>query len=234
MTHFVLNDLRCNTYQSRRRQRSSWPAGGPAHSAMHERERGMSISTRGSAVPYEAPRSPGFRRMFREGHLTLGLFFAIESYVTDMPTMAGQVELARKAEADGFAALWTRDVPLRDPTFGEVGQIFDPWVWRGYVTAHTSTIALATGAIVLPIIRCTWRRRPRPCTTCRWDGSCWGGLRRPANRVSRVRSRYRSGWLTFSRVACIHARRGAARRLAWCRINAWRIAWRRACSNAAL
>src|ERR1700688_1789048 len=80
MTHFVLNDLRCNTYQSRRRQRSSWPAGGPAHSAMHERERGMSISTRGSAVPYEAPRSPGFRRMFREGHLTLGLFFAIESY----------------------------------------------------------------------------------------------------------------------------------------------------------
>src|ERR1700676_2449864 len=195
MTHFVLNDLRCNTYQSRRRQRSSWPAGGPAHSAMHERERGMSISTRGSAVPYEAPRSPGFRRMFREGHLTLGLFFAIESYVTDMPTMAGQVELARKAEADGFAALWTRDVPLRDPTFGEVGQIFDPWVWRGYVTAHTSTIALATGAIVLPIIRCTWRRRPRPCTTCRWDGSCWGGLRRPANRVSRVRSRYRSGWL---------------------------------------
>ena len=134
----------------------------------------MSISTRGSAVPYEAPRSPGFRRMFREGHLTLGLFFAIESYVTDMPTMAGQVELARKAEADGFAALWTRDVPLRGPTFGEVGQIFDPWVWRGYVTAHTSTIALATGAIVLPIIRCTWRRRPRPCTTCRRDGSCWG------------------------------------------------------------
>jgi len=41
----------------------------------------MSISTRGPAVPYEAPRSPGFRRMFREGHLTLGLFFAIESYV---------------------------------------------------------------------------------------------------------------------------------------------------------
>jgi hypothetical protein len=149
-------------------------AGGPAHGAMHEWERGMSISTRGPAVPYEAPRSPGFRRMFREGHLTLGLFFAIESYVTDMPTMAGQVELARKAEADGFAALWTRDVPLRDPTFGEVGQIFDPWVWRGYVTAHTSTIALATGAIVLPIIRCTWRRRPRPCTTCRRDGSCWG------------------------------------------------------------
>jgi hypothetical protein len=51
-----------------------------------------------------------------------------------------------------IAALWMRDVPLRDPTFGEVGQIFDPWVWRGHVTAHTSTIALATGAIVLPII----------------------------------------------------------------------------------
>jgi luciferase-type oxidoreductase len=94
---------------------------------------------------------PGFRRMFAPGRLTLGVFFAIESYAGDTPTMEGQIELSRDAEAAGFAALWVRDVPLRDPTFGDVGQIYDPWVWMGHVTGATSEIALATGAIVLPL-----------------------------------------------------------------------------------
>jgi alkanesulfonate monooxygenase SsuD/methylene tetrahydromethanopterin reductase-like flavin-dependent oxidoreductase (luciferase family) len=130
--------------------------------------------------------------MFREGHLTLGLFFAIESYVTDMPTMTGQVELARKAEADGFAALWTRDVPLRDPTFGEVGQIFRSMGLarlrdRAYQhdrardrrhrpTDHPLHVAKASASVH----NLSQRRL------------VLGGLRRPANRVSRVRSRYRS------------------------------------------
>jgi luciferase-type oxidoreductase len=99
----------------------------------------------------DPPLVPGFRRMFEPQRLTLGLFFAIESYEGDVPTMAGQVELARAAEAGGFAALWVRDVPLRDPTFGDVGQVYDPWVWLGLVTGQTTEIALATGAIVLPL-----------------------------------------------------------------------------------
>jgi luciferase-type oxidoreductase len=99
----------------------------------------------------EAPRAPGFRRMFAPDALTLGLFFAIESYSGDTPTMHGQLELARAAEEGGFAALWARDVPLRDPSFGDVGQVYDPWVWLGHVAAVTSEIALATGAIVLPL-----------------------------------------------------------------------------------
>jgi luciferase-type oxidoreductase len=98
-----------------------------------------------------APAGPGFRRMFAEARLTLGLFFAIESYEGDTPTMAGQLELAQAAEALGFAALWVRDVPLRVPSFGDVGQVYDPWVWLGQVAGVTSTIALATGAIVLPL-----------------------------------------------------------------------------------
>jgi luciferase-type oxidoreductase len=65
--------------------------------------------------------------------------------------MEGQEVLARRAEALGFAALWFRDVPLRDPRFGDVGQIYDPWVYLGYVTALTERIALVTGAVVLPI-----------------------------------------------------------------------------------
>jgi luciferase-type oxidoreductase len=65
--------------------------------------------------------------------------------------MVDQVALAARAEALGFAALWFRDVPLRDPSFGDVGQVFDPWVYLGFIAAQTRRIALATGAIVLPL-----------------------------------------------------------------------------------
>lgn len=93
----------------------------------------------------------GFRRMFAPDKMTIGVFFAIESYKGDTPVMSRQVELARRAEQLGFAALWFRDVPLRDPGFGDVGQIYDPWVYLGYIVAHTSSIALATGSIIFPI-----------------------------------------------------------------------------------
>jgi luciferase-type oxidoreductase len=95
--------------------------------------------------------SAGFRRMFAPGRLSLGVFFPIESFERDEPTMRDQPRLARRAEELGFAALWTRDVPLRDPNFGDVGQVYDPWVWLGLIAAHTSTIALATGSIILPL-----------------------------------------------------------------------------------
>lgn len=94
---------------------------------------------------------PGFRRMFAKHRLTLGIFFPIESFKTDQPRMQNQMSLAQQAEQANFAALWFRDVPLRDPSFGDVGQIFDPWVYLGYVVAHTHHIALATGAIILPL-----------------------------------------------------------------------------------
>lgn len=94
--------------------------------------------------------APGWRRTFGAG-LTLGLFFPIEGYWKDEPTMAGQEALARRAEELGFAALWVRDVPLRDPAFGDLGQVYDPWVWLGWIAAHTRDIALATGAIALPL-----------------------------------------------------------------------------------
>jgi luciferase-type oxidoreductase len=89
--------------------------------------------------------------MFERGRLTLGVFFPIEAFTGDQPAMQGQVTLAQRAERGGFAALWFRDVPLRDPAFGDLGQVFDPWVYLGYIAAHTRTIALATGSIVLPI-----------------------------------------------------------------------------------
>jgi luciferase-type oxidoreductase len=93
----------------------------------------------------------GFQRMFAPDRLTLGVFFPIEAFAGDQPTMAGQEDLARRAEALGYAALWCRDVPLRDPKFGDVGQVYDPWVYLGWIAAQTRTIALATGALVLTL-----------------------------------------------------------------------------------
>lgn len=92
-----------------------------------------------------------FAETFREGRLSLGVFFPIEAFVGSAPTMAGQAELARRAEQLGFRALWFRDVPLLDPDFGDVGQVFDPWVYLGYIAARTSTIHLAPGSIILPL-----------------------------------------------------------------------------------
>ncbi len=96
-------------------------------------------------------RHPGFSRMFQPGRLTLGVFFPIEAFEGANPTMQGQVELARRASELGFTALWFRDVPLLDPHFGDVGQIYDPWTYLGYIAAQTEGIALATGSIVLPL-----------------------------------------------------------------------------------
>tara|TARA_R110001599_G_scaffold336910_2_gene554967 strand:+ start:4390 stop:5295 length:906 start_codon:yes stop_codon:yes gene_type:complete len=88
--------------------------------------------------------------MFKEGQMTLGLFFPIESYTGPVPLMdlQQQIESAKLAERYGFSALFFRDVFLNVPSFGDTGHIYDPWVFMGYVMAHTSRIALATGSIV--------------------------------------------------------------------------------------
>lgn len=98
-----------------------------------------------------ASEASGFQKMFAPGRLTVGVFFPIEAFKGDQPTMRNQEYLARRAEELGFAALWFRDVPLRDPNFGDIGQVYDPWVYLGWIAAHTRTIALATGSIILPV-----------------------------------------------------------------------------------
>src|SRR5699024_4566693 len=92
----------------------------------------------------------GYTNMFEKDNLTLELFFTIESYEGSIPEMdlVKQIRLAKKAEEAQFASLFVRDVPLHDPNFGDVGQIYDPWVFLGYVAAHTKRISLTTGSIV--------------------------------------------------------------------------------------
>jgi luciferase-type oxidoreductase len=101
-----------------------------------------------SARPSDAK---GFQAMFAPDRLTVGVFFPIEAFSGDQPTMLDQERLARRAEELGYAALWCRDVPMRDPSFGDLGQVYDPWVYLGWIAAHTKAIALATGALVLTL-----------------------------------------------------------------------------------
>ncbi|MET1259060.1 LLM class oxidoreductase [Flagellimonas sp. DF-77] len=92
-----------------------------------------------------------FENVIQKNRLSLGLVFPIESYSGSLARMEGQEELAQKAEALGFKALWFRDVPFHDPTFGDAGQLYDPWVYMTHIMNHTERIALATGSIILPL-----------------------------------------------------------------------------------
>ena len=103
-----------------------------------------------SDTPYT--ELPGFSGTFRPGELTVGLSLPVARGVEGGPddSLDQQVMMVRRAEQAGFAAVWVRDIPLRVDTFGDVGQVWDPWMYLSYLAARTSTIALGTAAIVVP------------------------------------------------------------------------------------
>lgn len=102
-----------------------------------------------SEIPYSA--QPGFARTYGANKLTLGLVFPIDSSYGTGSAMKGQIALAQQAESAGFAALWVRDIPLYDPGFGDLGQIFEPLVYLAFLAAQTKDIALGTSSMVIPI-----------------------------------------------------------------------------------
>ncbi|WP_082883556.1 LLM class oxidoreductase [Caballeronia calidae] len=94
---------------------------------------------------------PGFQRLFRPDALTIGLILPLETHPgRPAPTMHDHVQMAQRAEALGFGALWMRDVPFYDPKYGDVAQVFEPMVYIAYLAAATRSIALGTTGIVLP------------------------------------------------------------------------------------
>ncbi len=93
-----------------------------------------------------------FNNVFVKNKLTLGLAIPIENYESTLaPTMEHHAEMAILAEDLGFKAIWLRDVPFNVPNFGDAGQMFDPFTYLGYLAAKTSTIALGTSSIILPL-----------------------------------------------------------------------------------
>ncbi|MEL6465178.1 MAG: LLM class oxidoreductase [Pseudomonadota bacterium] len=93
-----------------------------------------------------------YNRVFRPQQLSVGLVLPLEAYAVGAePSLRGHLEAAQKAETLGFAALWLRDVPFNVPSFGDAGQIFDPFVYLGALAMATERIALGTASIILPL-----------------------------------------------------------------------------------
>ncbi len=96
--------------------------------------------------------SPTYNAVFRPGRLSLGLVAPLEAYLIDeMPTMERHMERVKLAEDLGFSAIWLRDIPFSVPSFGDVGQIFDPFVYLGALAASTKRIGLGIASVILPL-----------------------------------------------------------------------------------
>ena len=67
------------------------------------------------------------------------------------PDMQRHAELAQLADRLGYRALWVRDVPLYDPSFGDAAQVFEAFTYLGYLAGVTRNILLGTAAVVLPL-----------------------------------------------------------------------------------
>jgi luciferase-type oxidoreductase len=93
-------------------------------------------------------RHPGYSRIFSPGLLTVGLFLPLWPYDGDFRNMSGQGEIIVSADRSGFGALWLRDVPLQITPNADVGQVYDPWVYAGYLAAKTERITIATGSVI--------------------------------------------------------------------------------------
>tara|TARA_R110002096_G_C14652020_1_gene726552 strand:+ start:4315 stop:5283 length:969 start_codon:yes stop_codon:yes gene_type:complete len=93
-----------------------------------------------------------YNAVFRPYHLSIGLVVPLENYASSpVPTMAQHVERVQMAEDLGYSAVWLRDVPFNVPSFGDAGQLYDPFVYLGLLAGKTERIALGVASIVLPV-----------------------------------------------------------------------------------
>ncbi|MEM6883527.1 MAG: LLM class oxidoreductase [Verrucomicrobiota bacterium] len=94
----------------------------------------------------------GYNSVFRPGKLSLGLVVPLESYTASpVPAMTDHVERVQLAEKLGFASVWLRDVPFNVSSFGDAGQMYDPFVYLGLLAGQTEQIALGVASIILPL-----------------------------------------------------------------------------------
>lgn len=89
--------------------------------------------------------------LFEDSRLTIGVVLPMQERERGDIDFGLQLELARRADELGFSAIWVRDVPLNSPAYPDPVGHSDPWVLLGALAASTRLIALATGAIVLPL-----------------------------------------------------------------------------------
>lgn len=98
-----------------------------------------------------------YRQTLGAGRLTLGLMTPVARDEGAMADPAAEIALAQLADRLGFAALWTRDVPLMVPqgigkaSAFETVPLDDPFLWLGQLAGATQRIAIGTAAAVLPL-----------------------------------------------------------------------------------
>lgn len=90
-------------------------------------------------------------RVFAAGQLSIGLTLPLLRSGNVVADFNEQLELAALADTLGFRALWIRDVPLNSADYPDPVGHLDPWVLLGALASRTRRIALASGAIVLPL-----------------------------------------------------------------------------------
>ena len=104
------------------------------------------------AQPAFASVNRGYDAVFRPGRMSVGLVVPLQSYPgTAVPSMTDDPARIRLAEELGFAAVWLRDVPFNVPSFGDAGQVYDPFVYLGFLAAQTQRIALGVASIIVPL-----------------------------------------------------------------------------------
>lgn len=94
-----------------------------------------------------------YHTVFRPGHLTIGLMTPFAEAPGQMASLHDAARLAALADGLGFAALWTRDVPLAIPqgSANVSSTLDDPFLWLTALAFSTRRIALGAAAIVLPL-----------------------------------------------------------------------------------
>ena len=96
--------------------------------------------------------SKGYNVVFKENELSIGLVIPVEHYPNSpVPTMSNHIERVRLIEKMGFKSIWLRDIPFNVPSFGDAGQLFDPFTYLGFLAGQTSEIALGIASIALPL-----------------------------------------------------------------------------------
>lgn len=98
------------------------------------------------------PINKAYNSVFQADELSIGIVVPIENYDQGLiPTMEHHLERVELIEELGFKALWIRDVPFNVPSFGDAGQMYDPFTYLGFLAAKTSKIALGVSSIALPL-----------------------------------------------------------------------------------
>ncbi len=94
----------------------------------------------------------GYNHTFQFGRLSLGIIAPVEAYqIGEKPNLERHIERICLADELGFSAVWLRDIPFDVPTFGDVGQTFDPFVYLGALAVKTRQISLGIGSVILPL-----------------------------------------------------------------------------------